>query len=335
MRKTKLFFSVLFAFFLTATVTQSLMAAEVLKVATAFPQKAFAYKGLEKLAEHVKAKTNGEYELQLFPGGQLGIDREMFQQMKMGTLHFGMLTNASPVALKEGKNFNAAAAPYVFNSDEEYVKFLDTELSKEMFADLADNGIQYVGYMGKRSARALTTTNTLVRTPEDIKGLKIRVPGTKTIRAFFELAGASPTPLPFTELFTGLKTGVVEGQDNGIDLVEPNGFYTVQKYFMKTEHALGAVLLYASGSKWNKLPDDVKAAIIEGCTVAATTNNKMLDDYKMTAFKTLEEKGMTVVDDVDKDAFRKVGEQVWAKFDGELWDKGFMDRLQAQLAEIR
>ena len=335
MRKTRLFFSLVFALFLTATMIQSLWAAEVLKVATAFPQKAFAYKGLEKLAEHVKAKTNGEYELQLFPGGQLGIDREMFQQMKMGTLHFAMLTNASPVALKEGKNFNAAAAPYVFNSDEEYVKFLDTPLSKEMFADLSDNGIQYVGYMGKRSARALTTTNTLVRTPEDIKGLKIRVPGTKTIRAFFELAGASPTPLPFTELFTGLKTGVVEGQDNGIDLVEPNGFYTVQKYFMKTEHALGAVLLYASGAKWNKLPDEVKAAIVEGCTVAAAANNKMLDEYKMTAFKTLEEKGMTVVDDVDKDAFRKVGEQVWAKFDGELWDKGFMDRLQAQLAEIR
>ena len=323
------------ALLFTFTLAQSLNAAEVLKVATAFPQKAFAYKGLEKLADHVKTKTNGEYELQLFPGGQLGIDREMFQQMKMGTLHFAMLTNASPVALKEGKNFNAAAAPYVFNSDEEYVKFLDTPLAKEMFDVLADNGIQYVGYLGKRSARALTTTDTLVRTPEDIKGLKIRVPGTKTIRAFFELAGASPTPLPFTELFTGLKTGVVEGQDNGIDLVEPNGFYSVQKYFMKTDHALGAVQLYASGAKWNKLPEDVKAAIIEGCAVGAETNNMMLDEYKKTAFKTLEEKGMTVVDDVDKDAFREVGEQVWAKFDGDLWDAGFMDRLQAQLKELR
>ena len=112
------------AMLFTFTLAQSLGAAEVLKVATAFPQKAFAYKGLEKLAEHVKTKTNGEYELQLFPGGQLGIDREMFQQMKMGTLHFAMLTNASPVALKEGKNFNATAAPYVFNSDEEYYSTL-------------------------------------------------------------------------------------------------------------------------------------------------------------------------------------------------------------------
>ena len=296
--------------------------------------KSIQFKAMEKMAEYVLEKTNGEYELRLFPGGQLGPAREQFQQMKMGALDFGLHTNNSPTLVTEGQNFNATAAPYVFRSTDEYKKFLKSPLAEEMSGWLEEGGVKVIGYTGYRPPRALTTTNLPVRVPEDMKGLKIRVPGMKILRAFFQECGANPTPMPFTELFTALKTGIVEAQDNGIDIVESNGFYAVQKYYMKLDHALGAQMLYASAAKWKKIPDDVKQIIIEGCEVSGNHNDKEYDEYQKVAYKVLEEKGMTVMD-VDKEAFEKIGKQVWEKFDGELWEKGFMDRVQKQVAEYR
>lgn len=296
--------------------------------------KSIPFKAAEKLAEYVKEKSNGEYTLRLFPGGQLGPAREQLQQLKMGTLELAIHTNNSPTLLKEGKNFNATAAPYVFRSGEEYQKFLKSPLAEEMFGWLEKGGVKVVGYTGDRPPRALTTTDKPVKTPEDLKGMKLRVPGMKSLLAFFQECDSNPTPMPFTELFTALKTGVVVGQDNGIDIVESNGFYEVQKYYMKLDHALGAHLLFASVPKWKTWPEDFKKLLVEGCAVAAEYNNTQFEEYKKVAYKVLEDKGMTVLD-VDKAAFEKIGKRVWVKFDGELWDKGFMDRLQKQLAEFR
>ena len=333
-KRNGLIFSLVVIAVVLAFAWQPAFAEQVYRVGLEVSGKSIPFKAAEKLAAYVKEKTNGEYVLRLFPGGQLGPAREQFQQMKMGTLDFALHTNNSPTLVKEGKNFNATASPYVFRSAEEYRKFLKSPLAKEMDSWLEKGGITVVAYTGYRPPRALTTTNTPVRTPEDMKGMKIRVPGMKSLRAFFQECGANPTPMPFTELFTALKTGVVVGQDNGIDIVQPNGFYAVQKYFMKLDHALGAHILFASTAKWKKVPDSLKKVIIEGCDVAADYNNKTFDEYQNVAYKDLEEKGMTILD-VDKAAFEKIGKKVWVKFDGVLWDKGFMDRVQKQLAEFR
>jgi TRAP-type transport system periplasmic protein len=288
----------------------------------------------EKISEYVKVKTNGAYIVRLFPAGQLGPDREMLQQLKMATLDLVQATSNSPALMKEGKNFEATAAPYVFLSGGEYQRFLKTSLSLEMNSSLEKGGVKVVGYVGDRPPRALTTTKTPVRNPADMKGLKIRVPGMKSLLAFFEEAGANPTPMPFTELFTALQTGVVVGQDNGIDIVESNGYYAVQKYYMKLDHALGGYMLYASLPKWKNWPDSLKKVLIEGCKVGAEYNNQRFEQYKKEAFKRLEEKGMVILD-VDKPAFEVIGKKVWKKFDGDLWDKGFMDRVEKELVEIR
>jgi tripartite ATP-independent transporter DctP family solute receptor len=306
----------------------------VLRMGIETSSKSIPYFSMEKFAEYVKEKTNGAYIVRLFPGGQLGPAREMMQQLKMGTLDLHHATNNSPTLMKEGKNFNATAAPYVFRTDEEYQKFLKTPLALEMDSRLEAGGAKVLGFVGNRPPRALTTTNTPVRVPADMKGMKIRVPGMKSLMAFFQEIGANPTPMPFTELFTALKMGVVVGQDNGIDIVESNGFYEVQKYYMKLDHALGAHILYASTSKWKSWPDSLKKVMVEACKVAADYNNREFEKYKKVAFKRLQEKGMIILD-VDKPAFEEIGKKVWTKFDGDLWDKGFMDRVQKTLAEIR
>lgn len=326
-------FSFIAVLVFTGTAT-GVSAATVLRLGSESATSSIPYQALEKLADYVKQKTKGEYTIRIFPSGQLGPVRETIQQLKMTTLDLAGATNNSPTVMKEGKNFNATAAPFVFRNDDEYRKFLDSPLAQEMDAALAKGGVEVVAYLGARPPRALTTTDKPVRVPADMEGLKIRVPPMKSLLAFFQECGANPTPLPFTELYMALQTGVVDAQDNGIDIVEPNGFYDVQKYYMKLSHALGSYMLYASKAKWDAWPANLKQALVEGSKVAADFNNKAFADYEKVAFTKLEERGMTVLD-VDRKAFEACGKPIWEKFDGELWDKGFMDRVQQQLEAIR
>ena len=305
----------------------------VLKLSSELSTSSIQHQALEKLAEHVKQATRGEYSVRIFPDGQLGPVREGMQQMKMGTLDLAGATNNSPTVMKEGRNFNTTAAPFVFRSNAEYRAFLKSPLAKEMDAALEKGGVLLVAYTGDRPPRALTT-NRPVRTPADMKGMKLRVPLMKSLLAFFQECGANPTPLPFTELFTALKTGVVEGQDNGIDIVEPNGFYEIQKYYTKLDHALGVFMIYAAKAKWDKWPDSLKKALVDGARIAADYNNKAFQEYEKVAFARLKEKGMTVLEP-DHTAFEECGKRVWTKYDGDLWDKGYMDRVQKQLEDIR
>jgi TRAP-type transport system periplasmic protein len=306
----------------------------VLRMGTQYPVKSTAVIAMNKFADYVKEKTDGKYIVRVFPDGQLGPDREMQQSLKLGTLELLHATNNAPTLMREGRNFEATAAPYVFRSQEEYRKFLQTPLHHEMESALEAGGSFLIGYAGDRPPRALTTTNTAVRVPADMKGLKLRVPGMKAILAFFQEVGSNPTPMPYTELFTALKTGVVVGQDNGIDNVYPSGFWEVQKYYMKLDHARGVYMLYASTPKWKTWPDRLKKVLIEGCQMAAEHNNQLLVEFEQVAFKALRDNGMVVLD-VDKPAFEEVGKRVWKKFDGDLWEKGFMDKVQATLEQIR
>ncbi len=312
----------------------SAAAQTVLKIGSQYSAKSPAIIAMQKFAEYVKEKTDGKYVVRIFPDGQLGPDREMQQALKMGTLDMLHATNNAPTLMKEGKNFEATAAPYVFRTQEEYRKFLQTPLHDEMAAALEPGGSHLVGYAGDRPPRALTTSNTPVRVPADMKGLKLRVPGMKALMAFFQEVGSNPTPMPYTELFTALKTGVVVGQDNGIDNVEADGLYEVQKYYMKLDHARGVYMLYASVPKWKSWPDSLKKVLVDGCKMAADLENQLLAEYEKVAYKRLQENGMVILD-VDKPAFEQIGKRVWTKFDGNLWDKGYMDKVQSTLEQIR
>ena len=309
----------------------------VLRLGSEFSAKSWAGQAAEKFAEYVKEKTNGEYSLRLFLGGQLGPAKATFGEMKMGSLALVLGTQNTPCEWKEGLNFNATAAPFRFRTNEEMTKFFESPLGKEMYADFAKGGIQNIGYFGERSARALTTTKTPVYKPADMKGLKIRVPGMKSIQAFFQEAGAKPTPLAFTDLFMGLKTGIVEGQDNGIDQVIGQGFYEVQKYYMELDHAYGIFMLYTTVDMWKKWPDSFKKVLIDGCAMAAEYSNKLKEQDLKTSYSLLQDKGMTVIPakDIDRAAFEKSGERVFEKFDGEMWEKGFMKKMEQQLEVIR
>ncbi|HWT77549.1 MAG TPA: TRAP transporter substrate-binding protein DctP, partial [Candidatus Methylomirabilis sp.] len=157
MRRTCSTISILALACLCVAVWRSPVAAQtVLRMGTQYPVKSTAVIAMNKFADYVKEKTDGKYVVRVFPDGQLGPDREMQQALKMGTLELLHATNNAPTLMREGRNFEATAAPYVFRSQEEYRKFLQTPLHHEMAAALEAGGSYLVGYAGDRPPRALT-----------------------------------------------------------------------------------------------------------------------------------------------------------------------------------
>lgn len=310
------------------------MAIKTLKLGALVSNKAVAYEACEKLAEYIEKATDGEYTVKLFPSQQLGSGREMMQMLKLGTLDLYQGTNVQPAYFEEGKNFNTIGVPYSVRNKDEFIRFLSTPIFETMKEELADGGVRYIGYMGARTPRALTTTNTPVKTPADMKGLKIRASQQKIWVAFFKALGANPTPMPFSEFFMSAKTGVVDGQDNGIEVVYPRGLWEVQKYYMKTDHSYGAWILFAGTKKWNKWPLKLRKAIIEGNDIGARHHDAKIDSIVTEGFKKIQEEGMVVID-VDKEPFEAIARQVWADYDGIAWEKGFMDKVQRQLKAFR
>lgn len=323
------------ATFAAGSVVGTFAAAETLRMGLLVSGNSLAFRAAEKFAEHVEEATGGEYTVELFPAQQLGSGQEMMQMLKLGTLDFYQGTATQPTFFEEGRNFNALSAPYVFQNQDEFLKFLESPLFDEMAAQFAEGGAEIVGYMGSRSPRAMTTANTPIRSPADLKGVKMRVPGSPPFAAFFGAMGTVSTPMPFSEFFTSVKTGLVEGQDNGIEVVYPRGLYEIQKYYSKTDHAFGAWMLFGGTNAMAGWSDELNTAVADGLKIAAEFSDAELAASMEEAFAAVQDEGMVVIE-VDKGPFIEVAMGVWTQLetDGQ-WDAGMMDRIQSQLDEYR
>lgn len=321
--------------FATASLISTAAMAETLRMGLLVSNKALAFRAAEKFANHVNEATGGKYTVELFPSQQLGSGKEMMNMLKLGTLDFYQGTATQPTYFESGKNFNALSAPYVFQNQDEFLKFLNSPLFGKMAEQFALGGAEIVGYMGSRSPRAITTANTPVRTPEDLKGLKMRVPGSPPFAAFFGAMGTVSTPMPFSEFFTSVKTGLVEGQDNGIEVVYPRGLYEIQKYYSITDHAFGAWMLFGGTAAMESWPDELKAAVAEGVKIASDFSDSELAAFMKEGFAGVKAKGMEVIE-IDKGPFIEIAKSVWEKMEAEdMWDTGMMAEIQAQLDEYR
>ena len=321
--------------FAAASAISTAAMADTLRMGLLVSNKALAFRAAEKFADHVNEATGGEYTVELFPAQQLGSGREMMQMLKLGALDFYQGTATQPTYFEAGRNFNALAAPYVFQNQNEFLKFLDSPLFGKMAGQFAQSGAEIVGYMGSRSPRAITTANTPVRTPEDLKGLKMRVPGSPPFAAFFGAMGTVATPMPFSEFFTSVKTGLVEGQDNGIEVVYPRGLDEIQKYYSITDHAFGAWMLFGGTAMIESWPDELKAAVAEGVKIAAEFSDSELAVSIAEGLAGVKANGMEVIE-INKDPFIEIAKGVWEKMEAEdQWDAGMMAQIQAQLDEYR
>jgi TRAP-type transport system periplasmic protein len=216
-----------------------------------------------KFAERVGANTKGKVEIKVFGSSQLGTPPEHWVQVKTGVMDFFVNEiGTAAIVEQEPKNFDVVKAPYLFESESHFHKFLGSDLLKSMLSKVEKaNGIKNIGYLGDFPPRSFSTTKKKVMVPEDVKGLKLRVPPEPIFVAVYKAWGANPTPVAPKEVYTSLKSGLVDGMDQNILDLWGGKYYEIQKYYVPIDYLLSGLWCWTSTKKWEAFSEDVRVAI--------------------------------------------------------------------------
>ena len=254
-------------------------------------------------AEEIKKRTNGKYDIQVFPASSLGKEADINQGMTLGTVDM-VLTGASFA----GRSYTPLAIsyfPFIFRDAEHQLSFAKSDVFKELakgYDDKTGNHITALNYYGARHVTSSAAKP--VTKPEDMKGLKIRVPDAPAYLAFPKSLGANATPIAFAEVYLALQSGTVDAQENPLPTIEAKKFYEVQKNISLTGHIVDSLLTIVSGNLWNKLSADEKKIFGDVMQEAAEKTGREIIASEARLVDDFKKKGNNVIT-VDKNAFRE------------------------------
>ncbi len=206
--------------------------------------------GAQRFKEILEKESNGRFRVDLFPGGQLGADLSMMQALQMGTLEMTMPATA-PIA-NLTNTFLVFDLPYLLPDVETADRILDGPVGQELLKTLEPVGIVGLAF-AENGFRHLTNSVREVKSVADLKGLKIRVMQNPIHLEVWKNWGVTPTPMPFSEVFTALEQRVVDGQENPIPLIYTSSFHEVNKYISLTGHVYSPFVVMFSKQVWDKL----------------------------------------------------------------------------------
>lgn len=280
--------------------------------------------------EQVAKLTDGAVRVQGVGGGQLGNLPQNYAGMKTGQIDMVLVDTGTLALARGGKDFNALFAPYVFHDHAHFRKFIFSKTFFDMLAPVEkEAGFKYVGYVSDRSPRQLTTAKTRVTKPDDMKGLKIRVPETPTILEVFKAWGASPTPVAAAELYLAMKQGIVDGQDNGFDAIAGAKYFEVQKYAIRIDYIQSGLTVLMAESKWNALSPAQQKAMQDAAAETERWASRRTWEITNKSIDVLREKGMEIVEP-DLGPFKTAAASALAALDGKLWTKGTLEKIAAE-----
>ncbi|MDP5308696.1 TRAP transporter substrate-binding protein [Paracoccus spongiarum] len=293
MNLTRRHFGVLAGAAVLATPALRARAAEVtLKLGHLANEQNSWHKAALKFAEEVAARTDGRVEVQVFPNESLGKEIDLINGMQLGTADMTItgesLQNWAPMAA-------LLAVPYAYQTLEGMDAVASGEIGKQVEAEIiAKAQIRPIAYFA-RGPRNLTSNREIV-TPDDLNGLKLRVPNVPLFVKTWEALGAAPTPMAFSEVFTSLQNGTIDAQENPLALIESANFNEVQKFVNKTEHVRSWIYLTISEMSWGKLSAEDQQAVMEAAAAAQAHERELFLADEDRLAKALEDKGMTFVD---------------------------------------
>jgi tripartite ATP-independent transporter DctP family solute receptor len=251
--------------------------------------------------DEIKKRTNGKYEVQVFPASTLGKESDINNGLTLGTIDI-ILTGAS-FAGNSYKPLAITYFPFIFRDAEHQLKYAKSDVFRELakgYDDKTGNHITALTYYGARQV----TSNRPIAKPEDMKGLKIRVPDAPAYLAFPKSLGANPTPIAFAEVYLALQNGTVEAQENPLPTIEAKKFYEVQKNISLTGHIVDSLLTVVSGQLWGKLSEPEKKIFTDVMQEAAEKAGREIIASEIRLTEEFKKRGNNVIV-VDKNAFRE------------------------------
>jgi len=253
---------------------------------------------LVEMAKRIAQRTNNEVTFKIFPNNELGSPPEVTEQLRRGVIEFGVL---SPSQLdKYDRAFGVVFIPYQFDGYDHAYRTLDDSANKWLRGHAEKAGFEYISNF-EWGFRALTNSRRAVNSPEDMKGMKLRVPPEIQIKAAMEALGAVTATIAFPEVYTALATKTVDGQDNPVATDYSSKFYEVQKYLAMTKHVYTPMFLLANPNVWKTLTPAQRQIITEEGVKAGNEARKQVQEKEKWYIAQMEKGGIeTTYPDVSK-----------------------------------
>ena len=283
-----------------------------------------------KFAELVSERTDGAIKIEVYPSAQLGGLNDLWAGVKIGTVDIaGSLPATVAVDLVPGVSI--FDAPYMFSGVEHFEKVWTGDIGAELTAELAEKAGVRLLSMETFGSRHLTA-NKQINSPADLVGMKIRAVTLPTFIATIEAMGGTPTPMDFSEVYQGLLSGVIDGQENPPASIYTARFHEVQSHLMRTGHIFGVVTAMMNEGAFQRLSPEHQQVLIEAGREAGIYGNTVAVAQEQEMLAKLEAEGMTIIgteEGLDLEAFRnQVREQALPKVSAN-WPEGLYDRVQA------
>lgn len=270
-------------------------------------------------AERIKEATGGRVELQIFPNNQLGSDTDTLGQVRSGAVELFNLSGLILSTLVPDASINGLG--FIFKDYGQVWSAMDGKLGAFVRAQIEKRGLHPFEKMWDNGFRQTTTSTHPIKTPDDFKGVKLRVPVSPLWTSMFSALGASPVSINFSEVYSALQTRIVDGQENPLTLIESSKLYEVQKYCSMTNHMWDGFWCLANRRAWERLPKDAQEIVAREINQAAMLERQDLEDASKNVRATLQGKGL-VFNDVDTTLFQNKLKQAgfyaeWRKKYGE------------------
>lgn len=278
------------------------------------------------IGQQLKDETKGRLGVRVYPNGTLGSEKDTIEQLKIGGLDM-MRINAAPLNNVVPETV-VPCLPFVFRSKEHMRATLDGPVGDEILAAMEAQGMVGLAFYDS-GARSVYTARKPVKSLADLKGMKIRVQQSDLFVAMVEALGANPTPMPYGEVYTGLKTGIVDAAENNFPSYESSRHFEAAKYYAMTEHSMAPEVLVFSKKTWDALSEEDRKLIRKAAKDSVPVMRKLWDEREAKSQAIAEKAGSQIVQLENKKEFINAMAPVYAKFADTPKLKDLVQKIQA------
>ncbi|MDI7261430.1 MAG: DctP family TRAP transporter solute-binding subunit [Thermodesulfobacteriota bacterium] len=336
MRKFKLFSGIVIGLFFLTICVASVHAAPVeIKFGHVDPPDVFTSKkgaAGEVFKNVVETETGGRVVVKVFPAGQIGGERELVESTKLGTIQMSMVSAAIAGTYKEAQVLDI---PYLFSSPAVAWKVMDGWFGKEMAEDcLKKTGMRVLAY-GETGFRNFTNSVRPIKSPADMKGLKIRVMESPVYITMVRALGAAPTPIAWPETYTALQQKVVDGQENPVSVILSVKFFEVQKYLTLDGHSYGVDFILINDKFYQGLPKETQEILKSAAINAGLVGRGIQQLNSAIGVSQLKEKGMEIYspNPKERDMFREAAQKPVVEYIEKVIGRPWIDKLMKAVKE--
>ncbi|WP_053845233.1 TRAP transporter substrate-binding protein [Paracidovorax avenae] len=276
------------------------------------------------MGERLKALSGGKYSIKVYSSGALGNEKDAIEQAKIGALqmvriNIGAMNNICPETV-------VPTMPFLFRSVDHLHKVLDGPVGEEILKACERQGFVGLAYYDS-GARSMFTAKKPVRKFEDMKGMKVRVQQSDLWVSMLEAMGANATPMPMGEVYTGLKTGLIDAAENNYPTYESSRSFEVAKYYTKTEHSMAPEMLLFSKRAWDRLSPQEQGWIRQAAKESVPYMRKQWAEREVKSLATVKAGGAEIIE-IDKAPFQAAMKPVYDKFITDAKLKDLVKRVQ-------